>query len=180
MPFADSNRGSRRAGQGGGGGPVDKKFGAATQPWPTRQSGGQSAAADTTGNQRMSVGYPDADTYTSGDENVLHPRPAEYEGEAGCNSEGICSSPLGDGMMGENLLRTFIREALAFGAAPSDLDEIDLVDEDEDEQYPDKNEFSAVGGGAGGGAQLSGYTLPMGGKTGRSKTKSKGKKSTHG
>ena len=83
-------------------------------------------------------------------------------------------------MMGENLLRTFIREALAFGAAPSDLDEVDLVDEDEDEQYPDKNEFSAAGGGAGGGAQISGYTLPMGGKSGRPKAKSKSKKATHG
>jgi len=83
-------------------------------------------------------------------------------------------------MFGENLLRTFIREALAFGAAPSDLDEVDLVDEDEDEQYPDKNEFSAVGGGAGGAFQVRGYTLPMGGKSARPKTKKKGKKTTHG
>ena len=83
-------------------------------------------------------------------------------------------------MLGENLLRTFIREALAFGAAPSDLDEVDLVDEDEDEQYPDKNEFSAVGGGAAGGAQIRGYTLPMGRTSVQSKSKKKSKKTTHG
>ena len=180
-----ASSGTQRIGRTGGGNTVDKKFGASTQTWLAGSGGGPSQAADTTASQRLSVGYSDAETYTPGDDQVLSPRPAEYEGECGCSSPGNCGCPVGDGMMAETVLRQFIRETMlgAFGVASTDLGESELVDEDEDEQCPNTTEFAAIGGGAAGTASISGYSLPLGqkgptygGKKSQSSRKTKSKK----
>jgi hypothetical protein len=95
--------------------------------------GSESLPADSTASLRMAAGFPDEDTYTQGDEDVLSPRPADpdVEPECGCVNPSTCRCPKGD-MVGENLLRAFIRESMgAFGRAPTDLGEMDNFDVDD-------------------------------------------------
>jgi len=207
MPTKVPKAGTRRSGQGDAapplGRPIVKNFEPtqrAFNPFLHGAGGSETEPADTSISRRQGMpGFSDQETYSPGDEEVLSSK---------------VFNPEGEDEMSETLLRQFIRETLAnnrtgavgvWGRAPSDLDAItqrrpdlgerpyadepDLVDEDEDEVYPDKQEFAAVGGGgaAAGGGSIAGYVLPLGksgptygGKRKKPSRAVKGFKATHG